>query len=92
MRLAEMEVFYNKGEQMIRSSTQSWRQRHAVGVCLLMGYLVLVLFAITLAILLNPNSSRSFFIEFGKGAALTGFRLLTLQVVLSLVIALLKSS
>ena len=72
----------------MHSSTQGWRQTRAVGVYLAAGYLVLVLlFAITLAILLNPNSSRSFFIEFGKGAALTGFRLLTLQVVLSLVIS-----
>ncbi len=66
---------------MMRSSTQGWRQTRAVGVYLAAGYLVLVLFAITLAILLNPNSSRTFFTEFGKGAALTGFGLLTLQVV-----------
>ena len=68
---------------MMRSSTQSWRQRHTVSVCLLMGYLVLALFAITLALLLNPNTSETFFTELGRGVALTGFTLLILQVALS---------
>ncbi len=68
---------------MMRSSTQSWRQRHTVGVCLLMGYLVLALFAITVALFLNPNTSETFFTELGKGVALTGFTLLILQFALS---------
>jgi len=68
---------------MMRSSTQSWRQRYAVGICLLMGYLVLALFAITLALSLNPNTSETFFTELGRGVALTGFTLLILQVALS---------
>ena len=63
--------------------TQSWRRTHAVGVCLLTGYLVLALFAITLTLFLNPNTSETFFTELGKGVALTGFTLLILQVALS---------
>lgn len=43
----------------------------------------MALFAITLALLLNPNTSETFFTELGKGVALTGFTLLILQVVLS---------
>ncbi len=49
-----------------------------MGICLLMGYLVLALFAITLALLLNPNISETFFTELGRGVALTGFTLLVL--------------
>jgi len=68
---------------MMLSSTQSWKQTHAVGLCLLMGYLILALFALILALFLKPNTSGTFSTELGKGAALTGLTLLILQVALS---------
>lgn len=61
----------------------SWRDSRAWGVCLVVLYLALALLPVVLALSLNPRTGEPFLAELGKGAALLGFSLLSLQVALS---------
>lgn len=67
---------------MTTLSRQNRKETAVIGVCLLAVYLFLLISTLTLAFF-SHGLSEAFFTELGKGAALIGFALLTLQVVLS---------
>ena len=67
---------------MTTLSRQNQKETKVMGICLSVMYLFLSIFALILAFF-DPNLPEAFLTELGKGAALTGFTLLILQVVIS---------
>ncbi len=66
---------------MGRKTNQASRTLSAAG--LILGYLILAALPVVLAFTLSPHPVSSFARELGKGAALVGFALMALQVILA---------
>ena len=65
------------------TAERNWQDSPQWGTALLIGYVALALIPVTLALALTPSTGDAFLTELGKGAGLTGFALLALQVALS---------
>ena len=58
------------------AAERTWQGSPQWGTALLIGYVVLALTPVTLALALTPSTGEGFLTELGKGAGLTGFALL----------------